>query len=123
MPALPTTPFERIKSCADLLEAFFGARLTTVSQDTQFVIGTSVTKVMPQNPRRIAFRLDASFSNAGIIFVKRDETVAANNGFQASQWSTSLTTWQDAGDSVIEELWAVGTAAGDAINVREILLT
>ena len=123
MPALPTTLFERIKSCADLLEAFFGARLSTVSQDTNFVIGTTVTRIMPQNPRRIAWIMSPVDNNTGGIWVRRDNTVTMANGFNAGIFQGSPITWLQVGDSVIEELWAVGSTAGDAVNLREILLT
>jgi hypothetical protein len=119
----PTTPFERIKSCADLLEAYFGARLTTVSQDTQFTMGTAPVRIMPQNARRIAWWVVNNIGNTGAIGLWRDNTVSAAKGFASSDVLDTVFSWHDLGDSVIEELWAFGTVPTDSICVREILLT
>ena len=108
---------------SDLLALVYGQRMRTESVDTRYAVGTAVTRILPFNPRRIAWYINPGQNNVGTVTVRRDNTVSSTDGFTSNNLAFVLPSWLEWGSAITEELWAIGTNAADTVEVREILLT
>ena len=86
----------------------------------RFDNGASVVSVVQQQARRL--KLELSNCGATTIFIGRTRAVAANSGFDIPAGGSYSIDYRTDLREVGEPLFAIGSAAGGALYVREVLV-
>jgi hypothetical protein len=104
-----------INSGRDLLAAYYGSRLVSNLQEHDVTVGTSVTRIVHQDPAAIAH--DITNNGAAAIVFSSKPQVTATTGVQLSPGQTvSLNILSDY-DLVGCDLFAISASSGNSIHV------
>lgn len=100
----------------DFTVARFGAPVAVVER--RVTVGTTVTQLLPNNPRRVFWTTTNQSGDAGAIGLNRDLTVG-NGDFVPWRGGVEMTVEED-GEAVAWEWFAIGSVSGTWY-VREVV--
>lgn len=104
----------------DLLAWYHGADFPTLTIENTITVGTGVVSVVLQQARRL--KLELSNCGTTTIYLGRSRTVAANSGYELAAGANYTIDYRADLREVGEPLFAIGSGAGGALYVREVLV-
>lgn len=102
-----------------LTEFFFGAHLRTDAPESDVAVGVAVVELIPNNGRRV--KLELCNTGATTISIRRDPGVTLATGFNIAAGASYIIDWQHDYAEVCKALYAIGSAAGGTVHIREIV--
>lgn len=105
---------------ADLLAWYHGADFGTLTNESVLAVGAAVVPVLAAQARRL--KLELSNCGATTIFVGRTNAVAANSGYEIPAGGNYVIDYRADLREAGMPLWAIGSAAGGALYIREVLV-
>jgi hypothetical protein len=92
----------------------------TVNRLTSVTVGTTVTRIVANNPRRVKYTL----LNLGAVdvFVSPTADVTTSAGLKlVASTGTGEVNAADDGEEVIQEVYAIASAAGNTVMISEVV--
>jgi hypothetical protein len=104
----------------DLIALVFGVPVQTDTLETDVTVGASVVQAVFTDSRRIL--LELSNTGATDITIRRDPNVTAPTGWLIPSKGNLQLKLREYADDVCRPLWAIGSAGGGTLHVREVVL-
>lgn len=104
-----------------LIEFYFGTRITTVPRESDVTVGTTAVKLGTRANTRIAVAI--SNSGGAAIAVGFSNAVTSTTGIIVISNGFMFLNWREDQETVNSDLWAVSGSAGNGVHVVEYELS
>jgi hypothetical protein len=99
----------------ELIAEFFGYDLSIDDFESDVIVGTAVVAILAPSPQRTKVRL-CNFGGANVILSTR-QSVTATTGIQLSPGQTVELSFDEDGDEVTREWFAISAFAGNSVHI------
>lgn len=114
-------PLPNVITARELIEIYYGVRITTAPNESSVTVGTSVAKLGSYANTRTAIGI--SNSGAATVAIGFSTAVTATTGIQIASGGSLFLSWNIDGETVNSDIYAISASTGNVVYVVEYVLS